>query len=196
MLLLIATFCYLMGSLSFAVLISRWTDLPDPRQEGSKNPGASNILRLGHQRLALLVLLGDSLKAIIPLSIAKSQGFNEAQLAWLVVVACLGHIFPVFFHLRGGKGVATALGGLLVVSWPIACIAAAVWVGTFILCRYASLASLIAITTTLISASLISSPTTHMPIAFMAGILLARHSNNWARLLKGTESKIHLPDAL
>ncbi len=196
MLLLIAVLCYLMGSLSFAVLISRWSNLPDPRQQGSSNPGASNVLRLGHQKLALLVLISDSVKAIIPLSIAKAQGFGEAQLAWLVVAACLGHMFPIFFHLRGGEGIATALGGLLVVSWPIACLASSVWVGVFILGRYAALASLAAIITTLVSVALLSPLTLHMPIAFMGGILFARHSANWARIWKGTESKVHLPDQL
>jgi glycerol-3-phosphate acyltransferase PlsY len=196
MLLVIALLSYLMGSLSFAILLSRWSGLPDPREQGSGNPGASNLLRLGHKRLALLVLLGDSLKAIIPLLIARSQGFSEGQLAWLMVAACLGHMFPIFFHLHGGKGVATALGGLLVVSWPIACLAISIWVVVFTVFRYAALASLAAVSGVLISTALFSPPTIHMPIALMAGILLARHSSNWVRLWKGTESKIQASDHL
>jgi acyl phosphate:glycerol-3-phosphate acyltransferase len=196
MLLIIALLSYLMGSLSFAILLSRWCGLPDPREKGSRNPGASNILRLGHKRLALLVLVGDGLKAIIPLLLAKSQGFGEEQLAWLAVAACLGHMFPIFFHLRGGKGIATALGGLLVVSWPVATIAISIWGVTFLICHYAALASLVAVSGVLISTALFCPPVTHMPIALMVGILLARHSSNWARLWKGTESKIQATDHL
>jgi glycerol-3-phosphate acyltransferase PlsY len=185
-----------MGSLSFAILISRWTGLPAPKEQSSLNPGAGNLVRLGHKRLALLVLLGDSMKAIIPLWIAKSLGFSEGQLAWLVFVACLGHMFPIFFHLRGGKGVATALGGLLVVSWPVAGIALGIWFSVFIVCRYAALASLAAISSVLFSAGLLCPTTTHMPIALIVGILLASHSSNWTRLWKGTEPRIHISDHL
>lgn len=196
MLLLFAAASYLIGSLSFAVILSRWTGLSDPRNQGSGNPGASNILRLGHRKLAILVLIGDSLKAIIPLAMAKTQGFSDAQLAWLVVASCLGHMFPIYFHLRGGKGIATALGGLVMVSWPIALIAIGVWVGVFTLCRYASLASLAAIISTLISTILLSHPGIHIPITLLSGLLIARHMSNWTRLWKGTELPIRSSDHL
>lgn len=185
-----ASLSYLMGSLSCAVLFSRWMGFPDPRTQGSRNPGASNVLRLGHQKLAIFVLSGDSLKSIIPLSIAKAQGLNDSQLAWLVFVACMGHMFPLFFHLKGGKGIATAFGGLLVVTWPNALLGIGSWIGTFMLSGYASIASLLAIITVLISTALFSSVSLHTPIALLAGLLIARHSSNWSRLWKGTESSI------
>jgi glycerol-3-phosphate acyltransferase PlsY len=194
MFLLIALFSYLMGSISFAVLASHWAQLPDPRTQGSGNPGASNVFRLGHRKLAIFVLIGDSLKSIIPLTFAKAQGFSEAYLAWLLVAACVGHIFPIFFNLRGGKGIATALGGLLVLSWPTACVAIGTWLGVFLLCRYAALASLAAIMSSLAIVIWFGSPAIQTPITLLSGLLIARHSSNWTRLWKGTEPRVDSSD--
>ena len=126
---LMAIFAYLAGSLSSAIIVARIYKLPDPRKNGSGNPGATNILRLAGVKLAVLVLMGDLLKGTIPVWCSYFIGLDPISLGVVAIAACLGHIFPIFFEFEGGKAVATALGsllpigldltGLLLVSWIV-----------------------------------------------------------------------------
>src|SRR5690606_27281293 len=121
---LLAILAYLLGSLSFAILLSRLVGAPDPRANGSGNPGATNMLRVAGRRMAILTLLGDVLKALLPVVLAGLFGFSLQDQAWIGLAAVVGHLYPVFFHFRGGKGVATA-AGMLLGLYPLAALLAA-----------------------------------------------------------------------
>lgn len=190
LLLFFSLFAYLLGSLSSAILICRFSGLPDPRSQGSKNPGASNVLRIGGKAYAAWVLLFDILKGWIPVFWAKQMGVSMPFLGWIVFFAFLGHLYPIFFKCRGGKGVATALGGLLAFAWPIAVIAMVSWISVFALFRIISLASITA-------AAVVCSYTFYqwsfeksLPIILMGLLLIIRHHTNIKRLLRGKETKI------
>ncbi|MBI2779906.1 MAG: glycerol-3-phosphate 1-O-acyltransferase PlsY, partial [Gammaproteobacteria bacterium] len=131
-------FSYLLGSLSTAIIASRIMGLPDPRTQGSGNPGATNVLRLGGKKAAVLTLLGDTLKGVVPMIAASVLGMDDATLALAGIVAFLGHLYPVFFGFRGGKGVATALGVLLGMSWMVGLAALATWLLVAKISRYSS----------------------------------------------------------
>jgi len=139
---------YLVGSLSFAVIVSRAFRLADPRSYGSKNPGATNVLRSGHRAAAILTLLLDALKGYVPVWIAlwlsPRFGFGEATIAFVGLAAFLGHLWPVFFHFQGGKGVATAAGVLLAFNPWLGLATLATWVIIAAFFRYSSLASIVA----------------------------------------------------
>lgn len=141
---LMATFAYLLGSLSFAILLSRLSGRPDPRASGSGNAGATNMLRLAGKKLAILTLLGDICKGLVPILIASTLSMDIAQQGWIGACAVLGHLFPVYFRFRGGKGVATAAGVLLGLYPPAAALAIVAWLLTLYLTRTSSLAALIA----------------------------------------------------
>jgi acyl phosphate:glycerol-3-phosphate acyltransferase len=183
---------YFLGSLSTAIILCRLKGLPDPRQQGSGNPGASNIFRLGHKRLAALVLLGDSLKAILPLFLAKwfIYQVNISALAWMGVAVCLGHFFPIFFKFQGGKGVATALGSLLIISWPLALLALLIWLLLFQLFHYAALASMGAALGTIVGAYCFLPLSTCYPISLLAILVILRHWANIIRLWRRAELRV------
>ena len=124
---LLAIFAYLLGSLSFAILLSRLTGSPDPRASGSGNAGATNMLRLAGKKLAILTLLGDLCKGLVPVLIAHFCGLDPRAQAWIGLCAVLGHLFPLYFRFRGGKGVATAAGMLLGLYPPAAALAICAW---------------------------------------------------------------------
>lgn len=165
--------------------------LPDPRTQGSRNPGATNVLRIGGKKAALITLLGDVLKGVIPVLFAKWYGFQGTALVLIAFGAFLGHLFPIFFRFEGGKGVATAIGCLLALSWPVGLCWIATWLVIAILFRYSSLASLIA---SLLAPVYIWYFTQNwiyvITIALMSLILIIRHRSNIAKLLAGKESKI------
>lgn len=178
---------YLLGSVSFAVLLSRLGRLPDPRQAGSRNPGASNMLRLGHRPLALATLIGDWGKGAFAVWLAAHLDMPPSQQAWVALAAIVGHILPVFHQFRGGKGVATAGGALMMLSWPATLIAAVLWLASFWFRRIASLASLAA------CAGLLpwfawQQPELLLPVMLMVVLILLRHRLNIGRLLSGTEN--------
>lgn len=181
---------YLMGSLSSAIIICKLMGLPDPRSQGSGNPGATNVLRFGGKKLAIIVLLGDALKGVIPVLIAKLLGVPYAALAYIALAVFLGHLFPVFFGFRGGKGVATAVGVLVVLSWPVAVFAIAVWILMAAIFRYSSLAALTAALLVPVLAYFVSEAHAFFAITLISLILIARHYENIKRLLVGTEGKI------
>lgn len=187
---------YLWGSVSSAVIVSRAMGLPDPRTQGSGNPGATNVLRLGGKKAAALTLLGDLLKGLIPVLLVKWM-WPEAQTAWLMagIGAFLGHLLPVFFGFKGGKGVATALGVLLAWYWPLALIVLAIWIGVFAFTRVSSLSALIAaFAAPWLAFFMIDNKQMPMMILAMVGVLIYRHKGNIARLRSGQEGAFRKKD--
>lgn len=179
---------YLLGSISFAVLLSRLRDLPDPRSLGSGNPGASNMLRLGSKPLAFGTLLGDLGKGALAVWLAAYHGLDTIQQGWVGLAAIIGHMLPLFHHFRGGKGVATAAGVLLILSWPAALLAAAIWLATFAIQRVASLASLLACIA-LLPWLAWQAPALLPPVSIAVALILLRHRLNIGRLLNGEENR-------
>jgi acyl phosphate:glycerol-3-phosphate acyltransferase len=190
---------YLIGSLSFAVLVSRAMGLNDPRTYGSKNPGATNVLRSGSKPAAIITLVLDALKGFIPVILVRlfgeQFGLGDGTLALVALAAFLGHLFPVFFKFKGGKGVATAVGVVLGVHWilGLACIASFAIILYFF--RYVSLASIAAALFAPFyylfgdRAAWYMSKPVFLAIFTMAVLLAIRHLENINRLLAGTESK-------
>ena len=197
---LAAVAAYLLGSLSFAVIVSRALGLNDPRTYGSKNPGATNVLRSGSKMAAVVTLLLDALKGWLPVVLVRwygaGWGLEEGTQALVGLAAFLGHLFPVFFRFRGGKGVATALGVIVGVSGWLGLAVLACWLMVAYFFRYSSLAALVAA---------VFAPAYYvfgdgvawyqdnrilLAMVAMAGLLFWRHAANLERLLKGTESRL------
>jgi glycerol-3-phosphate acyltransferase PlsY len=182
---------YLLGSLPFAVIVSRLFGLADPRQHGSRNPGATNVLRTGHKLAAALTLLGDAAKGWLAMFVAAKLGAGETAVLLAGFAAFCGHLFPVFLGFKGGKGVATALGVLLGVHWSLALAGFLVWLLVAVTTRYSSLAALSAAATAPVFAwLLIGRWETITMVSALALMLVYRHKANITRLLAGTESKI------
>ena len=188
---LAVVFAYLLGSLSFAVLVSRALGLPDPRTHGSGNPGATNMLRTGRKGAALLTLIGDLAKgwlAVWLVALAVKHGWAAGWTPLAAAVAVLlGHMYPVFFGFRGGKGVATALGVLLAVSPVLGAACAAVWLLVFRLTRISSLAALIAATAAPLLGWWLRGPSQALALLALALLIIWRHRANIRRLLAGEE---------
>ena len=188
---------YLIGSISFAVVVSWCFSLPDPHTYGSGNPGATNVLRTGRKAAAALTLVGDAAKGAIALWLAKRLApefdVGETTLAAVAFAAFIGHLFPVYFRFRGGKGVSTAAGILLVLDARVAGVALLVWLLTVVGLRYSSLASISAALAAAVAARYFLGwgPFAWMVVA-MTALLLWRHRGNIARLVNGTESRIRL----
>jgi len=186
---------YLIGSLSFAVIISRSMGLADPRTYGSKNPGATNVLRSGNKIAAVLTLLFDLLKGLLPVLAAAYYGprlgFGESVPAWVGLAAFIGHLAPVYFRFQGGKGVATAAGVLLGLNPWLAVATLATWAIIAFFFRYVSLASIVAAVFAPFYQLLIwgVDPAT-LPITVMGMLLVWRHFPNIQRLMAGTESRL------
>jgi len=191
---------YLVGSLSFAVIVSSVMGLNDPRTYGSKNPGATNVLRSGSKSAAIVTLLLDAVKGWVPVVLVKwfgkPYGLEEGTLALVGLAAFLGHLYPVFFRFVGGKGVATALGVLLGFSGVLGLATAATWLLIAFFFRYSSLASLVAAVFApvyyllgdgaawFLDARILTS------LVVMSALLIWRHGENLSRLIKGTESRL------
>ena len=191
---------YLVGSLSFAVIVSRLMGLSDPRSYGSKNPGATNVLRSGSKAAAIITLLLDALKGWLPVVLVrwfgKPYGLEEGTLALVGLAAFLGHLYPVFFRFQGGKGVATALGVLMGVDAFLGLAVCASWLIIAFFSRYSSLASLVAAVFAPVYyvmgagvAWYLEKPVL-LVMVVMAAFLFWRHSQNISRLLNGTESRL------
>jgi len=182
---------YLLGSLPFAVIISKAFGLADPRSHGSGNPGATNVLRTGNKLAALLTLVGDALKGWLAVWLARKLGADLLGVAMAGVAAFLGHVFPIFLKFRGGKGVATAVGVLAGFSGTLALIYIACWLLTAALTRYSSLAALIAALAAPFAAGLIIGRIeVTTAVTLMSALLIWRHRANIQRLLNGTEARI------
>jgi glycerol-3-phosphate acyltransferase PlsY len=189
-----ALLAYLLGSLPFAVIISRLFKLADPRSYGSKNPGATNVLRSGHKLAAALTLLLDALKGTLAVLLAMRFSASiggEAGVAVVMVCVYLGHVFPIFLRFRGGKGVATALGITFAVVWWLGVAVALAWLVCALLFRYSSLASLVgAIFAPLFYWTMVGQTAITLALALIAVGIVVRHSGNIKKLLAGTESRI------
>lgn len=186
-----ALFGYLLGSVSTAIITCRLMGLPDPRSEGSRNPGATNVLRLGGKKAAAITLFGDMLKGLLPVLIALSLGMSDAVIAACGLAAFLGHLYPLYYGFQGGKGVATLLGVLLGTHWLLGLGTIGVWLGMAFSFRYSSLSALVAATTSPLLAWFIThSPVISASIALMAVLLIWRHRSNIRNLLAGREDKI------
>ena len=196
---------YLVGSLSFAVIVSRVMGLNDPRTYGSKNPGATNVLRSGSKAAAVVTLLLDALKGWLPVVLVrhfgKPYGLEDGTLAMVGLAAFLGHLFPVFFRFQGGKGVATALGVLLGFSGILGLATAASWLIIAYFFRYSSLASLVAAVFAPVyyvfgnGLAWYLDKSILLAISLMSLLLIWRHAANITRLIKGTESRLGKPKA-
>ena len=181
---------YLIGSLSSAVVLCKIAGLPDPRTQGSGNPGATNVLRFGGKKLAATVLIIDVLKGVIPVVIGRLLGFDTGILAAIALLAFLGHLYPVFFQFKGGKGVATALGAFLALCPLLALAGLLTWLVVFIITRISSLSAICAaLMTPIYSLWLIDSMTARWLILVISLLLLWRHRSNIQRLLAGEEKK-------
>jgi glycerol-3-phosphate acyltransferase PlsY len=189
--LILLAMAYAVGSLSSAIIVARLAHLEDPRTQGSRNPGATNILRLGSRRLAAVVLLGDTLKGFLPVWLACKLGVDTWVIAGVGLAAFWGHLYPVFFGFRGGKGVATGLGVLLGLSWSLALSVVIVWLLVFWRWRISSLAALCAAIFALpFSWWLIPAPTIRAAAIIMILFLLWRHQDNIRRLFSGQEGRL------
>jgi glycerol-3-phosphate acyltransferase PlsY len=186
---------YAIGSLSFAVIVSRVFGLADPRSYGSRNPGATNVLRSGHRAAAVLTLALDALKGYVPVWLAlwlsPRFGFGELTVAFVGLAAFLGHLWPLFFRFAGGKGVATAAGVLLAFNPWLGLATLLTWAIIAAFFRYSSLASIVSAVFAPFYQLLIWEPSPiALAIAVMSLLLIWRHSANIRKLLAGTESKI------
>lgn len=182
---------YLIGSLSSAIVLCKLAGLPDPRSEGSGNPGATNVLRIGGKKLAATVLFIDVVKGVLPVTIVSLAGFDLAWVTATAFAVFLGHLYPVFFQFKGGKGVATALGGFLALSPLLGGAILLSWLLVFIISRISSLSAIIAASLApLYSMWLINSLEARWIIFVMTTMLLIRHKSNIKRLLSGEESNL------
>ncbi len=186
---------YLVGSLSFAVIVSRVMGLSDPRSYGSGNPGATNVLRSGNKKAAVLTLFFDALKGYVPVLLVSLYGerfgLGEGTMALVALGAFLGHLWPVFFKFKGGKGVATAAGAIFGLNWMLGLAVLATWLIIVFFTRYSSLAAIVAAAFAPFYQMLIweAGPTAGV-LVLMALLLIWRHEANIRKLMAGTESKV------
>jgi len=182
---------YLIGSVSFAVLVSRLMGLADPRSYGSRNPGATNVLRTGRRGAAFLTLLGDSLKGVAAVLLARALGLGEPVIVLSALAAFIGHVYPVFHRFQGGKGVATAAGVLVALDPWLGGPTILTWLLIAFFFRYSSLAALVAAIFAPLWQMFLYGPGLRVAAVFvMSVILIVRHRANIANLMRGTESRI------
>ena len=186
---------YLIGSVSFAVVVSRAMGLADPRSYGSGNPGATNVLRTGNRRAAILTLVGDAAKGAVAVGLARALadrfGFDDLTLTLVGLAAFIGHLYPVFHGFQGGKGVATAAGVLLALSPWLGLATLSTWVVVAVFLRYSSLASLVAaVFAPAFYLLLAGADRVLLALAVMSALLVWRHRRNISNLMAGTEGRI------
>ncbi|SMG66118.1 -phosphate:glycerol-3-phosphate O-acyltransferase PlsY [methanotrophic bacterial endosymbiont of Bathymodiolus sp.] len=186
---LLVPVAYLLGSISSAIIVCRVMGLADPRAEGSRNPGATNVMRIGGKKAAAITLVGDMLKGLIPVLVAQILAVDPMILSAVVLAAFLGHLYPVFFGFVGGKGVATSFGVLLGANWMVGLVVLISWVVMYKLFKISSLSALVAATLAPVYVYLIMGmqPLVYVA-ALIAVILIWRHKTNIQRLLAGEES--------
>ena len=182
---------YLLGSISTAIVTCKLMGLPDPRTDGSKNPGATNVLRLGGKKAAAITLAGDMLKGLLPALIASALAMPHSVVAAAGLAAFLGHLYPVFYDFKGGKGVATLFGVLLGTHWLAGAVAVGIWLLMTFILKISSLSALTAaVLAPAIAYYIIGSKLLTASIALMSVLLIWRHRSNIANLLSGQEEKI------
>lgn len=184
-------FSYLLGSISSAIVVCRVGGFPDPRAQGSGNPGATNVLRLAGKPAAVITLAGDLLKGLLPLVIGRALGVSDPSLALMGLATFSGHLYPLFFGFHGGKGVATFIGVLYGLAWPVGIGFMLVWLALAGLFRYSSLAALGAAACAPVMVFLLDGTWIHAAVAvLMVALIFWRHRGNLRKLLAGTEAKI------
>ncbi|APZ44313.1 glycerol-3-phosphate 1-O-acyltransferase PlsY [Acidihalobacter ferrooxydans] len=182
---------YLLGSVSTAVVTCRLMGLPDPRTQGSGNPGATNVLRLGGKKAAIITLAGDLLKGLVPSGAATLLGRPELAVAAVGLAAFIGHLYPLYFGFKGGKGVATALGVLFGLNLPVAGLTVLTWLGMALLTRISSASALTAFVLAPVYFYWLSgNPGATGLLALMTALIFWRHRRNIRNLLAGTEPRI------
>ncbi|MEZ9832536.1 glycerol-3-phosphate 1-O-acyltransferase PlsY [Vibrio breoganii] len=187
--LLMIILAYLLGSVSSAVLICRVFKVPDPRTAGSNNPGATNVLRIGGKLPAALVLVSDMAKGTIPVWSAYYLDIEPVMLGLIGISACIGHIYPIFFHFKGGKGVATAVGAIAPIGFDLTGMLMGTWLVTAVISRYSSLAALVTALVAPFYTWLIK-PQYTLPVAMLCCLIIWRHQENIKRLMAGSEPKV------
>ncbi|SRR5579883_307820 len=181
---------YLFGSISSAIVVCKIMRLPDPRTEGSRNPGATNVLRIGGKKAAIITLFGDVLKGVIPVLLAKWYGFDTFELSVITFAVFLGHLYPIFFGFQGGKGVATAFGCLVALNWPLGLALLVTWLLIAVIFRYSSLAALVTAVLAPVYAFYITNFYYTVMAVGITFLLIYRHRNNIQKLFTGKEDKI------
>jgi glycerol-3-phosphate acyltransferase PlsY len=180
---------YVLGSVSSAILICRAFSYPDPRTQGSNNPGATNVLRVANKAAAAAVLVFDILKGAIPTYLAYLANLPEFAIGLVALSACLGHMYPVFFQFKGGKAVATALGAMLPMGWYLALGLLSTWILVFRLSKYSSLAAIVTVTLAPIYTYFLK-PEFTLAVSMLSVLVILRHRGNVMRLIAGTEAEI------
>ena len=188
---------YLLGSISFAVVVSRVMGLPDPYTHGSKNPGATNVLRTGNKVAAALTLIGDAAKGWLAVTIARivlgdpSQTSVNILLGLVAIAVFVGHLYPIFHRFKGGKGVATAAGILFAINWALGLATLGTWLIVAVFMRYSSLAALCAaVFAPIYFTFLFGLQPMGLAILIMSALLIYRHRSNIQNLLNGTETRL------
>lgn len=191
MLPILIIFAYLIGSISAAIIVCKLLNLPDPRTQGSNNPGATNVLRIGGKKAAAIVLLGDGLKGFIPVAIGHYLSLDLSALAWIALAAFLGHVYPIFFGFKGGKGVATFIGALLGLNVLVGLAFVATWLFVAKVLKISSLSALIA---TLLAPLYCYLLTNNLEASYIVALIGAwiffTHRSNIKRMISGEEDTI------
>ncbi len=183
-------FGYLLGSLSSAVIVCQLMGLPDPRTQGSKNPGATNVMRIGGKKAAYTTFVGDFLKGLLPVLLAKFTVGSDVTIAGAALGAFLGHLYPLYFHFKGGKGVATLVGVLVGISLWIFLVFGVVWLALLLSTGYVSLASILGAVIAAIAALLFGYGKTLVGVlTALAVLVIYRHRENIHKLRNGTENR-------
>lgn len=179
---------YLIGSISSAVIVCKLLSLPDPRTEGSKNPGATNVTRIGGKRAGYLTFLGDFLKGLLPVLVAKLMGLSDSVIAIAALAAFLGHLYPIYFAFKGGKGIATLVGIITAISWKLLLGFAVVWVGLLFVTGFVSIASMLATVAVLVTAWVLGYSKVLITLfTTLTVLVIYRHRSNIINLLQGNE---------
>lgn len=191
MLPILIIFAYLIGSISAAIIVCKLLNLPDPRTQGSNNPGATNVLRIGGKKAAAIVLLGDGLKGFIPVAIGHYLSLDLSALAWIALAAFLGHVYPIFFGFKGGKGVATFIGALLGLNVLVGLAFVTTWLFVAKVLKISSLSALIATLLAPLYCYLLTSNLEASYIIALIGVwIFFTHRSNIKRMISGEEDTI------
>jgi glycerol-3-phosphate acyltransferase PlsY len=180
---------YMLGSVSSAIVVCYLFGKGDPRKQGSGNPGATNVLRVAGPFAASLVLAFDALKGTVSVYAAFLVGVDAISIGLVAIAACLGHMYPIFFKFKGGKGVATALGCLIALGFNLACLLLGTWILVVLVTGYSSLAAIVTVTLAPIY-TLFFKPEYIYSVLMLSGLIIWQHRENMQRLLHGKESKI------
>ena len=186
----LAIAAFLLGSVSSAIIVCRLMGLPDPRESGSGNPGATNVLRLGGKKAAAMTLFGDMLKGLLPAALGAALGMPEVWIALIALAAVAGHIFPLFFGFQGGKGVATGLGAILGAHWVTGLLALGIWMATSLVFRYSSLSALVTFAAVPLLFLVNGKQPSAIVFLLVTLLLFWRHQENIQRLVTGREPRL------